>query len=52
MYIMCCNDFIIQCIPVLHRSMWKTIFSNILHTLPLPNLLCMSSCRSSFRYQH
>ncbi|MPC60595.1 hypothetical protein E2C01_054647 [Portunus trituberculatus] len=48
MHIVCCNNFITQCIPFFYSSMWKTVFSNILHTLPLPDLLCMSSCPSSF----
>ncbi|MPC21763.1 hypothetical protein E2C01_014757 [Portunus trituberculatus] len=53
MYIMCSNNFITQCIPLLHRCMWKTVFSNILHTLLHPDLLYMSSCPSIFFcYQH
>ncbi|MPC11582.1 hypothetical protein E2C01_004250 [Portunus trituberculatus] len=48
MHIMCCNNFITQFIPLFHHSMWKTVLSNILHTLPHPNLLYMSSCPSSF----
>ncbi|MPC46959.1 hypothetical protein E2C01_040691 [Portunus trituberculatus] len=51
-HFMCCNKFIIQCIPLFLRSVWKTVFSNILHTLPHPSLLCMSSCLSSFCHQH
>ncbi|MPC08972.1 hypothetical protein E2C01_001570 [Portunus trituberculatus] len=31
--------------------LWKTIFSNILHTLPHPDLY-MSSCPSIFCHQH
>ncbi|MPC22873.1 hypothetical protein E2C01_015900 [Portunus trituberculatus] len=52
MHIMCCNNFITQCIPLFHCSMWKTVLSNILHTLPHPNLLYMSSSPSSFCHQH
>ncbi|MPC83647.1 hypothetical protein E2C01_078361 [Portunus trituberculatus] len=53
MHIMCYNNFITQCIPLLHCSMWETVFSNILHTLPHPNLLYMSSCPSIiFCHQH
>ncbi|MPC31807.1 hypothetical protein E2C01_025104 [Portunus trituberculatus] len=48
MHAMCCNNSIIQCIPFFHRSVWKTVFSNILHTLPHPDLLFMSSCPSIF----
>ncbi|MPC31613.1 hypothetical protein E2C01_024908 [Portunus trituberculatus] len=46
MNIMCCNcnNFIIQCIPLFHRSVWKTLFSNILHTLPRPDFLYMTFC--------
>ncbi|MPC67194.1 hypothetical protein E2C01_061361 [Portunus trituberculatus] len=50
MHIMCCNNFITQCIPLLHRSVWKTVFSNILHTLPHTGLY-MSSC-PIFCHQH
>ncbi|MPC38027.1 hypothetical protein E2C01_031528 [Portunus trituberculatus] len=32
MHIRFCNNFIIQCIPLFQHSMWKTVFSNILHT--------------------
>ncbi|MPC57254.1 hypothetical protein E2C01_051232 [Portunus trituberculatus] len=49
MHIMCCNTFITQCIPLFHYSMWKTVFSNILYTLPNPNLY-MSSCPSNIFY--
>ncbi|MPC38391.1 hypothetical protein E2C01_031897 [Portunus trituberculatus] len=45
MHTMCCNNSIIQCIPFFHRSVWKTVFFNILHTLPHPDLF-MSSCPS------
>ncbi|MPC16131.1 hypothetical protein E2C01_008951 [Portunus trituberculatus] len=48
MHTMCCNNFIIQCIPFFHHSVWKTVFSNILHTLPHPDLLFISSCPSIF----
>ncbi|MPC99476.1 hypothetical protein E2C01_094892 [Portunus trituberculatus] len=52
MHIMCCNNFITQCIPLFHRSIWKTVFSNIPHTLPHSNLY-MSSCPSIFfKCQH
>ncbi|MPC51149.1 hypothetical protein E2C01_044989 [Portunus trituberculatus] len=47
MHIMCCNNFIIQCIPLLHLCVRKTAFSNILHTLPHPDLY-MTSCHSIF----
>ncbi|MPC30309.1 hypothetical protein E2C01_023570 [Portunus trituberculatus] len=51
MHIMCCNNFIIQCIP-LHHSVWKTVFPNSLHTLPQPDLY-MTSCPSIiFFHQH
>ncbi|MPC27141.1 hypothetical protein E2C01_020302 [Portunus trituberculatus] len=46
MHIMCCNNFIIQCIPLFCHSVWKTVFSSILHTLPHPNFLYMISCPS------
>ncbi|MPC54050.1 hypothetical protein E2C01_047957 [Portunus trituberculatus] len=52
MHIMCCKNFITQCIPLFHHSVWKTVLSNILHTLPHPNLIYMSSCPSCFCYQH
>ncbi|MPC83892.1 hypothetical protein E2C01_078613 [Portunus trituberculatus] len=52
MLIMYCNNFIIQCISLFHRSVWKTVFSNILHTLPHPDLLFMSSYPSIFCQQH
>ncbi|MPD04227.1 hypothetical protein E2C01_099902 [Portunus trituberculatus] len=39
MHIMCCNNFIIQCIPFFLHSVWKTVFSIILHTLPHPVFL-------------
>ncbi|MPC14739.1 hypothetical protein E2C01_007510 [Portunus trituberculatus] len=32
--------------------MWKTVFSNILHTLPHPNILYMLSCPSFFCHQY
>ncbi|MPC94658.1 hypothetical protein E2C01_089837 [Portunus trituberculatus] len=51
MHIMFCNNFIIQCIPLFHRSMWKAVFSNILHTLPHPDLF-VSSCLSIFCRQY
>ncbi|MPC81959.1 hypothetical protein E2C01_076600 [Portunus trituberculatus] len=43
---MWCNNLITQCIPLHHRSVRKTVSCNILHTLPHPDLLYMSSCPS------
>ncbi|MPC45866.1 hypothetical protein E2C01_039572 [Portunus trituberculatus] len=49
MHIMCCNNFIIQCILLLHRSVWKTVFSNIhnilIFTCPLVLLSSVTSTR-------
>ncbi|MPD01318.1 hypothetical protein E2C01_096839 [Portunus trituberculatus] len=50
MHIMCCNNSIIQWIPFFYRSVWKTVFFNILHTLPHPDLF-MFSCPSIFCQQ-
>ncbi|MPC55083.1 hypothetical protein E2C01_049016 [Portunus trituberculatus] len=52
MHTMWCDNSIIQCIPFFHCSVWKTVLSNILHTLPHPDLLFMSSCPSIFCQQH
>ncbi|MPC62261.1 hypothetical protein E2C01_056343 [Portunus trituberculatus] len=51
MHIMCCNNFIIECIIFFHRSVWKTVFCNILHTLPHLDLF-ISSCPSISCQQH
>ncbi|MPC15905.1 hypothetical protein E2C01_008709 [Portunus trituberculatus] len=32
MHNICCDNFIIQCIPLFHHSMWKTIFQYPSHT--------------------
>ncbi|MPC20005.1 hypothetical protein E2C01_012935 [Portunus trituberculatus] len=52
MRIMFCNNFIIQCIQLLHRSLWKTVFPNIFHMLGHPDFLYMTSCPSIFCQQH
>ncbi|MPC19739.1 hypothetical protein E2C01_012665 [Portunus trituberculatus] len=54
MHIMCHNNFMIQCIPLFHHSMWKTVFANVLtHCLILIFFTCphvlssVTSTRSS-----
>ncbi|MPC42226.1 hypothetical protein E2C01_035842 [Portunus trituberculatus] len=50
MHIMCCNNFITQCIPLFHHSKWKTVFSNLIlifFTYPLALLSSVNSTRSS-----